>query len=436
MVPSDQKISVIGLGRLGLPFAAVLACRGFAVTGVDRDEGRVNAVLSNADCNFEPGLSALLHQSNSNLSATTSVREAVHETDVTFVVVDTPRTDGEVISSENICRVMTEAGFAIARKASRQLVVLVSTSYPGSAAQRVIPSVESGGARCGEDFDFCYSPEFVALGDAVAGFLQPEFTLIGEFDCRSGDRLQALYDGLYKRPTSHIRMSIASAEVAKLALNYCLVAKLSCANLFAGICEGIAGANVDDVTHLLTSDRRIGAGFLRGGMPYGGKCFPRDVEAIMSMEACLGAGRGLSRALASVNESRFERLLSLICGIAGGDTGLPVAILGLSFKPDTDETAGSAGMWLLKALRGMGFPTSVHDPAVRLNIPGGPVQWEHEPDCVAAAELIVIATPWEQYRSLDPTVLRGKRVLDCWRILSGDQREACASYTALGVGPC
>jgi UDPglucose 6-dehydrogenase len=432
----DQTISVIGLGRLGLPLAAALSSRGFRVIGVDRDEQRVNRVNSQSHDYVEPGLPALLREIGGALSATSSVRDAVLATDVTFVIVDTPHKRQEIISAENVCEVMNGAGTVLAEKGSRHLVVLVSTSYPGSIMKCVIPHLELSGKRCGIDFDFCYSPEFVMLGNVVQGFLRPDFTLIGEFDRRAGDRLQNLYEAFYGARTSHIRMNIASAEIAKLALNFSLVAKISCANFFAQLCERTPGASSDDITRLLSSDRRIGEGFLRGGMPYGGRCFPRDIEAITSIALSLEVDTGLPRAMASLNERRFAELLQFVLTQAkdADVSQLAIGILGLSFKPGTDEAAGSAGMWLAETLEGMRFPVLVHDPVIRLQTDTSIRQVADASACVLAAEIVVIATPWRIYESLPPTLFSGKRVIDGWQSLTKAQKDACETYIALGTG--
>ena len=421
-----------------MPLAAVLASRGFRVIGVDHDEQRIAQLNSEPREYTEPSLSALLRASGGRWSATNSIRDAVVETDATFVVVDTPRTNQSAISSENVCQATTEAGRALAGKDSRHLLVLVSTAYPGSVMGRVIPSLEQGDKICGRDFDFCYSPEFVALGSVVSGFLQPDFTLVGEFDSRAGDRLQAIYEQMYGQRTVHIRMNVPSAEIAKLALNFCLVAKISCANFFAQLCEKVPGANIDHITRLLLADRRLGEGFLRGGMPYGGKCFPRDVEALISMESWLDVDAGLPRAMASTNERRFEELLRFVVvqAKARGDARrLAIAVLGLSFKADTDETAGSAGLRLVEALRQMDFAIFVHDPAVRFDFCEPVQQVADASACLRAGDVVVIATPWTDYVSLPPPLFTGKRVVDGWRILTESQKAACETYTALGVGP-
>ncbi len=279
-----QNISVVGLGKLGAPLAAVLAYKGYSVIGVDTNDQYVQLVNQGKAPVVETGLSELIQQSHSRLLATTDYQEAITQTEITFIIVPTPSTPEGGFSLKYVLTAIEQIGKALREKTTFHLVVLTSTVMPGATLNEVQPALEKfSGKRCGQDFGLCYNPEFIALGSVVRDMLNPDFILMGESDGRSGDLLTKLYQQVCDNQPKIARMNFVNAELTKLAVNTFVTTKISYANMLSQVCEHLPGSNVDTVTAALGLDSRIGSKYLKGGLGYGGPCFPRDNLAFVHL---------------------------------------------------------------------------------------------------------------------------------------------------------
>src|SRR5262245_37775331 len=230
----SQRISIFGLGKLGAPFAACLAAKGFEVIGVDIDDEKIRSVNEGRPPVFEPGLAELMRSSGARLRATRNCEDAVWNSEVTFILLPTPSEKEGGFSLSHVLPACTRIGSALRRKAAFHLVVLTSTVLPGSTEGEVKRALEeNAGAACGERFGLCYSPEFVALGSVIRDLLNPDFVLIGESDCSSGDLLVGLYKHFCENNPPVVRMGFVNAEVTKLALNTFVTTKITFANMLA-----------------------------------------------------------------------------------------------------------------------------------------------------------------------------------------------------------
>ncbi len=437
-----EHVSVVGLGKLGAPMAAALAYRGHTVIGVDLDRRTVDLINQGRPPVFEPGLASLLAQVQGHLSATDDYGLAVAHTEITFIVVPTP---SEESGSFSLCHVLPAArsiGQALRYKEGFHLVVLTSTVMPGSTGGPVCRTLEeSSGKQCGRDFGLCYSPEFIALGSVIRDFLNPDLVLIGESDPRSGELLAAFYQTVCENSPPIARMNFVNAELAKIALNSFVTMKITFANILARICERLPGADVDAVTGALGFDRRIGPRYLKGAIGYGGPCFPRDNQAFAYLARQVGVQALLAEATDTINRRQVLELREMVRQRL--PDGGRVAILGLSYKPHTDVVEESQGLELACLLAGEGIATSVYDPAAMENARrtlGDLVVFAPSLQaCVEGADVIVIATPWPEFRALEPSWLGGNprrsRLIDCWRILEPGRYQEVADYWALGIGP-
>ena len=275
------QLSVIGLGRLGLCAAACFASRGVPVVGVDINPSTVDAVNRGAAPFYEPQLPEMLRAAGDRLEATADYGRALERSDVTLLIVPTPSgPDGE-FSDAYLQDALTHLAQALreSRKSSH-LFVITSTVSPGTIEGRLIPLIESvSGRALHEGFEICYNPEFIALGRVISDFLRPDLVLIGESAGAAGDRLEALYRAVCENAPRVARMSIVSAEITKIALNSFVTTKITFANTLASICEAVPGADIDAITDALGADRRVSPHYLRGGLPFGGPCFPQDNRA-------------------------------------------------------------------------------------------------------------------------------------------------------------
>ncbi len=442
MNPFNEKISMIGLGRLGAPIAACLAAKGFRVTGVDRDADRVAALNDGRPPVYETGLDEMIAQTNGRLNATTDTLAAVRDTDITFVLVPTPSESDGGFTLQYVLSACKEIGEALANKQAYHLIVLVSTVMPGATGGPVRDTLEKTSGRiCGEDFGLCYSPEFVALGSVIHDYLNPDFILIGESDPHSGELLASIYDRVCQTNPPNSRMNFANAELAKIAVNSYVTTKITFANTLAGICQHLPGADVDRVTGALGLDSRIGRKYLTGGVGYGGPCFPRDNRALASVARSVGASAELAESVDHVNRRQVDRLANLVKqNTEPNDT---VAVLGLAYKPHSDVVEQSQGLQLAESLASNGIDLIAYDPAAMQNAQRVSQNGVRFADslraCIDTADAAVVMTPWPEFTRLTGTEFCGsgrlRVVIDPWRALDAKQLSDRVRYVAGGVGP-
>ena len=438
---SLRRASVIGLGKLGSPLVACLASKGYQVIGVDVNTDMIRSLNEAKSPVYEPGLQELLSSNRERLSATEDYEFAVQNSSVTFVVVPTPSDEQGGFSLKYALPACEAIGKALRRKDDFHLVVLTSTVLPGATEGEVKPVLERySGKRCGEGFGLCYSPEFIALGSVIRDFLNPDFILIGESETRSGEILSSLYKVVCENDPPIARMNIVSAELAKISLNAFVTTKITFANMLARICERLPGADVDAITSALGLDSRIGRKYLKGAIGYGGPCFPRDNIAFAYLARKVGASAALAEATDAMNRQQALELVKVV------KSSLPeqgrVGILGLSYKPDTDVVEESPGVELARLLAGDGIPVTVYDPAAMENagkILLDSVDFASSTEaCVTESDVIVLITPWEEFKSIEPEWLANKSrrpiLVDCWRILEPTRYQNVADYLALGIG--
>src|SRR5436309_1648279 len=350
-IKKPPKISVFGLGKLGLPFAISLASRGFRVIAYDvRQE-----VLQQLDEGKAPGaeipIESLLNRSKSRISVAENGEEAVLSSNVSIVVVETRGDEDGKFSTIHVERVMEVIGNALRKKTEFHLVVLVSTVEPRTCDTIVKPLLERASVQmCGVDFGLCYNPEFIALGEVVRGLLRPDLVLIGQSDSKSGDMLARICKRFCENDPPIERMSLWNAELAKISLNVYVTMKIAFANNLAAICEQIPGGDVDKITHALGLDSRVGSAYLRGGLGYGGPCFPRDNRAFSHTAMRFGGNTSFSVATEGSNTENDSRITKKIVGILREVDDPRVALLGLTYKPNTNVVEESAAMKIARAL--------------------------------------------------------------------------------------
>lgn len=434
------RYSIIGLGKLGASIAAAIVSRGHHVVGVDSNHKIVDLINAGKAPVDEPGLEELIVANRHRLRATNSSRDAILETDITFVVVPTPSNELGGFSLDHVELAFAEIGAALEQKNTYHLVVLTSTVLSGSTRQYLLPILEQKSRKiCGLQFGLCYGPTFVALGTAIRDFLFPDFTLIGEFDQRSGSMLEAAYAEILPHPTECRRMSLENAELTKISINTYVTMKITFANMLAHLCERIPGGDIDVVTGAMGLDTRIGGKYLCGALGYGGPCFPRDNLAFAHMARSLGARAELTETTDEINrrsvETVFERLGVEIT------PAVTIAIFGLAYKPCSSVTEGSEGILLAKALVRRGVRVVAHDPLAEM--PAGKelsdkvIMFKSVIDCLKQASIIIVTTADPFYASLDATDFAVSKqpvtVVDCWRILS-DKLSNQANIVYLPIG--
>ena len=458
-----QTISIVGLGKLGSPFLATCASRGFNVIGIDVNDDLVKLINQGKTPVDEPGLEQLIAKNRRKIKATSDYNEAINNSDITFIIVPTPSTKNGAFSNEYVVSAVVKIGKVLAKKDKFHLVVVTSTIMPKSMDIEIIPALEkASGKRLNKDFGVCYNPEFIALGSVIDNLLNPDVVLIGESGEKSGEILESFYLRFCTNKPPIVRMNFVNAEIAKIALNSYITTKISFANTLAQMCEKVPGGDVDEVTKALGLDSRIGKKYLKGALPYGGPCFPRDNRAFSFFAKKVGTKAPIASATDLVNENIAHQIVKKIDKIGvnkqsfstnkqsfstnkqsfSTNKNCKIAILGLAYKPDTDVAEESAGVKIANLLSRKNAKVYVWDPKAmakaRELLSPKVLLARSLRDCLSQSDIIIIATPWPEFKSIKPGDLAtsDKRpfLLDCWRILDRLKYDKVAFYQTVGMG--
>jgi UDPglucose 6-dehydrogenase len=434
-----DALSLVGLGNLGQTLAVCLAWRGLDVVGIDVNEAVIASLEEGVATIVEPEVQSMLNDCTAHLHPTREHARAIADTDVTFLLVATPSAEDGSFSLANLETALQDLGSAL-RGSSKEshLFIVGSTVSPGSM-ERLVSLLEETSGRCANDgFEVCYCPELVALGTAAHDFLNPDAVVIGESCVAAGERAAAVYRRLCRNNPAHLHMRLAEAEVAKLALNCYLALKISFGNSIATLCEALPGLDSSAVTALLQRDRRIGKGYLDGGLPYGGPCFPRDMLAYLEVARRIGDPAHLIAAAEDVNRSQPQRLAGRVLNELAVQRSSSVTILGIAYKENASLLAGSTGVALTEILLQNGVQVIVHDPLAMVNARrrfGESVRYAPElEDALRESRVIVITTRDPEFATITGAMLPEEScsVIDCWRLLNPDALTPGCRHITLG----
>lgn len=432
-----MKISVIGLGKLGLPLAASAAAKSFFVHGVDINKQVVDDLNKGKTYLKEPGLQELVAKNKKQLDATANIKEAVLDSDITFIITPTPSKSNGYFSLSFIKSAVKDIAKVLKKKRSYHLVVVVSTVMPGATDEIKAFLERWSGKSCGRDFGLCYSPEFIALGSVIYNLLNPDFILIGESDKKAGDILQRFYKKFCDNKPKIARMNFVNAELTKISVNTFVTTRISYANMLCEICEKLPGGDVDVVTSALGLDSRIGQKYLKGGPPFGGPCFPRDNAAFISLARNMKSNFHIPLATHRTNLRQTERMVEKILKMIKKKH--TVGILGVSYKPFTDVVEESFGLLLTKALIKNNVKVNLHDPValeVAKSIFLSSVKYEDKiKSCIEKSQVLVIATDWPQFKDLKKRWFgkEPKILIDPWRIINASSLAKNVTYLPFGL---
>ncbi|WP_267639848.1 UDP-glucose 6-dehydrogenase AglM [Haloarchaeobius amylolyticus] len=422
-----MKVSIIGSGYVGTTAAACLADFGHDVVNVDIDEDIVASINAGESPVHEPGLDELIGEHAGDRLRATTDYDAVLETDVTFVAVGTPsREDGSIDTS--VVEAATEMlGETLAQKEGKHLVIVKSTVVPGTTDEVVAPLLAEGGdLTIGEDVHVAVSPEFLQMGTAVQDFQNPHKVVFGtqEGDEWALDTLHDLFEPIFEAADPAIvETGLREGEMIKYANNAFLASKVSLINDLGNICKEF---DVDsyEVADAIGLDDRIGERFLRSGLGWGGSCFPKDVAAIIAAAKNQGYEPPLLEAAVEVNDLQPERLLDLLADHVDL-AGARIAVLGLSFKPGTDDVRGTRALPVIEGLRERGAEVVAYDPVAaesfRESYPDVDITYvDSAAGALEGADGCAVVTDWDEFAALDaefdamadPVVVDGRHVVE------------------------
>src|SRR5665213_2701890 len=434
-----MRVAMIGSGYVGLVSGACFADFGHAVTCVDKDKAKIDALNSGAVPIYEPGLSELVtaNAKAGRLTFTTDLKAAVSQADAVFIAVGTPSRRGDGHADLSF---VYDAAREIAASLDGFTVVVTKSTVPvgtGDEVERII-----GETRTGADCAVVSNPEFLREGAAIQDFKHPDRIVIGSDDARARDVMSELYRPLYLNRSPIVFTDRRTAELIKYAANAFLATKITFINEIADLAEKV-GADVQEIARGIGLDNRIGGKFLHAGPGYGGSCFPKDTLALLKTGQDNGAPLRIVEAVVSVNDARKRAMARKVSHALGGDMrGKTIAVLGLTFKPNTDDMREAPSIPLIAALQDMGATVRGYDPVgmeQAKSFLSGVTYAADAYECAQGASALVIVTEWEQFRALDfaqlKAVMERPVLVDLRNIYRADEVERHGFvYESVGRG--
>ncbi len=433
-----MRITMIGGGYVGLVSGACFAEFGIDVTVVEADPQKLAALHEGRVPIYEPGLDKLVAENVAagRLAFTGDLAEAVHGAEAVFLAVGTPTRRGDGHADLSYVYAAAEQ---VARALTGYAVIVTKSTVPVGTGRRIAEIVRT--ARPDLEFDVASNPEFLREGNAIGDFMRPDRVVIGAESDRAREVLRQLYRPLYLIEAPIVFTAIETAELTKYAANAFLAMKVTFINEMADLCEKV-GADVHDVARGIGLDGRIGRKFLHPGPGYGGSCFPKDTLALMRTALDYGAPSRLVEATVAVNDARKSSMAMRVINACGGSVrGKTIAVLGLTFKPETDDMRDSPSISIIARLAGDGATIRAFDPEgmqqARGVLPGSVDYCRDALDAAAGADALVVITEWNEFRALSPTRLRDTmrgRVLVDLRNVYDPIAMRQAGFTYYGIG--
>jgi UDPglucose 6-dehydrogenase len=420
-------IGIFGAGYVGLVTGACFADLGHTVTVRDVVPERIEALRAGRVPIYEPGLEQLLARNRERLSFTLEVPEAVHGAEAVYICVGTPPTYSGDADLSAVWTVIDE----LPRDVATRPIVVMKSTVPVGTGEKVRAALDARGlAHVG----YASNPEFTAEGTAVRDFMHPDRVVVGAFDAEDAAAVARLHEGI---DAPVVKMDVASAEMVKLASNAFLMTRISFINEIANVCE-VTGADVVRVAQAVGLDRRLGPHFLRAGIGYGGSCFPKDSLALKQLAANSGYHFQLLNAVIEVNELQKRRVVQKLQKHLGTLRGTTVALLGLAFKPNTDDMREAPSIVLASRLLAEGADVRGWDPVAD---PGdllhGLELCETPLEAARGADAAVIVTEWDELRGLSwadlRAVMRRPLLVDGRNLLDPEEARA-TGFTYEGIG--
>ncbi|MDP9421308.1 MAG: UDP-glucose/GDP-mannose dehydrogenase family protein [Pseudomonadota bacterium] len=434
-----MRIAMIGTGYVGLVSGTCLADFGHQVTCVDKDEAKIEGLLAGRMPIWEPGLEALVkaNSERGRLGFTTDLGRAVEGAEAVFIAVGTPsrRGDGHADLSYVFAAIEELAGLL-----QGPIVVVTKSTVPVGTGDKIAALLEENGAP--DEVSVASNPEFLREGAAIADFKHPDRILVGAEDDRAREVLAEIYRPLFLNRAPMLFTSRRTAELTKYAANAFLATKISFINEMADLCEAV-DADVQDLARGIGLDNRIGAKFLHAGPGYGGSCFPKDTLALLRTADEAGIEQRIVSTVVEVNDRRKKAMADRVREALGGSVaGKRIGVLGLTFKPNTDDMRDAPSIPLIEGLLAGGASVAAYDPVGREQaeplLPG--IEFAASAERAAdGADALVIVTEWDEFRALDlqdiARRMRRKLLIDLRNIYDRrDAEEAGLAYRGVGRG--
>lgn len=416
-----MRISIIGCGYVGAVTGACFAALGHEIVFADIDPAKVAAINAGRAPIYEPGLDELLQKHSSTIVATDDLADAVSRTEITFICVGTPSNQDGSIDLAHVRSAAAGIGRILRQKPTDHTIIVKSTVLPGTTEGVVLPIIEEeSGKQAFSDFGLASNPEFLREGSALTDFFEPDRIVIGVFEDRSRRLLEELY-----LPIDCPKMitAIPVAEMIKYVSNAFLATKISFANEIGNICKKM-GIDTAEVFRGVGMDHRINPAFFQSGIGFGGSCFPKDVRALIAKAEEVGVEPKILRDVIEVNKEQPLKLLELLAAHVPDLDRKTIGLLGLAFKPNTDDIRESRAIPIVESLLRKGATVLAYDPMAMGNFRTlyPQINYVSTAADALAADAVLITTEWEEFENLNYS---GKTVIDGRRI---ERARECSTY--------
>ena len=435
----SRKIAIIGLGYVGLSLAAFLGNQ-VQVIGVDSNKEKIRTLEKGTSYFYEPKISYYLKRAIKNgLTFTDQITKEVVSSDFVFITVGTPIDKYGKIDLSNIKSVSTSIAKNMTNLQNNPSIIIKSTVIPGTTMHVVKPILEKNNLKESIDFGLLTNPEFLREGSAMQDTISPHAIIIGGSNNTSINKLTNLYKATYRKKPNIVKTNNITSEVIKYANNAFLATKISFINSIANICQKIPGTDVDDIAKVMGMDPRISGLFLKAGPGYGGSCFPKDVQALISFSKSIGYNPELLEAVQDNNYKQVRSISDILEKQLGNLKDRKIGLLGLSFKENTDDVRESVSIRLIEHLLDKKSKIIVHDPKAISNTKEIFLKkityCEKLEDIFKLSDCAVLMTPWDDYKKISSKLikrLQSKLFIDTRRILKLHDKEII--FISLGIG--
>ena len=434
-----MKIAVIGLGFVGLTLSSVLASKGITTIGIDSDRKKCSKIANGIPTFFEPNLENTLKKALKEKLIITNKLSSASNCDFIFVTVGTPQKKNGEIDLSFIKTVVRSVGKLISKNKKKPIILIKSTVIPGTMKNVILPILEKNSRKkAGKDFGLISNPEFLQEGRAIHDTIKPHVVVLGGYKTKFMKKTEKFFS--WFNPNVPIIISNhQTVEMIKYANNSFLATKISFINQIANICQGIPDTNIDDVAYTIGLDPRIGNLFLNAGPGYGGSCLPKDMKAIINLSSKIGVNPILLTAVEKINKQQINYIVTLIKQNIGKIKGKKLTILGVAFKPGTDDIRDSMGIDLVKRLLKLGAKIIIHDPKALENarkIFYDNIKYvKSVPSALKDCQCAIIMTGWKEYEKINNKTIKHmakKVIIDSRRIIYN--KNLGAKYFAIGLG--
>jgi len=439
VIKTDMKIAVIGLGFVGLTLSSVLASKGITTVGIDLDKEKCSKIAKGTPTFFEPSLKKTLKKALKKNLLITDKLSSINNCDFIFITVGTPQKKNGEIDLSFIKTVARNVGKIISKNKKRHIILIKSTVIPGTMKNVILPILEnSSKKKAGKDFGLISNPEFLQESRAIQDTIKPHAIVLGGYRTRFMNSTRKFFS-CFNPNTPIIITNHQTAEMIKYANNSFLATKISFINQLASICQEIPDTNIDDIAQAIGLDPRIGNLFLDAGPGYGGSCLPKDMKAIINLSSKIGVNPTMFNAVEKTNKQQINNIIELIKQNIGRIKGNKITVLGVAFKPNTDDIRDSMSVKLIRRLIKLGAIVKIHDPKALANarkVFRDNINYADSiPSALKNSQCAIIMTKWKEYERINNKTTRcmkKKLVIDTRRILSN--KNLSVKYYGIGLG--